>query len=152
MVEVSEKFLHEFKSRLEQPLHNLPITVVSKNTAIVNDEEFPVQFDFVTDTYVDHKKREITTHITEIIGTIPGIITVSGYRVVPQHIKIQCEYEILHISNQESQTIFEAENPLILYSDWLLEAIENEILILEVKAQHGESIDWPVGIKNAYYL
>lgn len=152
MVEVSEKFLLEFKSRLERPLHNLPITVVSRNTAIVNDEEFPVQFDFVTDTYVDHKKREITTHITEIIGTIPGIITVSGYEIIPQHIEIQCEYEILHISNQESQTIFEAENPLTLYSDWLLEAIENEILILEVKAQHGESIDWPVGIKNAYFL
>ncbi|MEK4230174.1 hypothetical protein [Solibacillus sp. FSL H8-0538] len=152
MVSVSDKTLLEFKSRFEPPLQQLPINVVSRSTAITKEDEYPVQFEFITDTYVDFKKHQVTTYITEIQGTIPGSIKISGFEIIPQHLHINCEYEILSITNNELLALLNDENPMLTYSEWLLEAIENEILVLEVKAQNSQLVDWPVGIKNAYFL
>ncbi|MER2037451.1 MAG: hypothetical protein ABS944_04850 [Solibacillus sp.] len=152
MVVLSENSLLDFKTRFEKSLENLPISVISRSTALVNDIEYPVKFDFITETKVDHKKQVITTHIIEINGTIPGTIKIGSLQIIPQHIQITCEYEILSITNNELKTLVQEEKPMQLYSDWLLEAIENEILILEVKVENNQMVDWPVGIKNAYFL
>ncbi|MGN7476806.1 hypothetical protein ACTHOQ_03030 [Solibacillus silvestris] len=152
MVVLSENVLLEFKHRFEKSLENLPISVVSRSTAIVNDAEYPVKFDFVTETIVDYKKQVVTTNIVKIEGTIPGTIKIGAITVVPQHIHITCEYEILSITNNELKTLVKNEKPMLLYSDWLLEAIENEILVLEVKTDKDQLVDWPVGIKNAFFL
>ncbi|AWE08200.1 hypothetical protein DCE79_12700 [Lysinibacillus sp. 2017] len=152
MVVFSESALLEFKQNFQNSLENLPISVVSRSTAIVNDVEYPVKFDFVTETLVDHKKQVVTTNIIEIEGTIPGTIKIGSLQVIPQHIHITCEYEILSITNNELKALLQDEKPMLLYSDWLLEAIENEILVLEVKVENDQVIDWPVGIKNAYFL
>lgn len=152
MVVLSQNILLEFKPRFEKSLESLPISVVSRSTAIVNDTEYPVKFDFITETFVDYKKQIVTTNIIEIDGTIPGTIKIGALKVVPQHLHITCEYEILSISNDELKTLIQDENPLLLYSNWLLEAIENETLVLEVKTDTGQYVDWPLGIKNAYFL
>jgi hypothetical protein len=152
MVVLSESALLDFKQKFEKSLENLPISVVSRSTAIVNDMEYPVKFDFVTETFVDYKNQIVTTNIIEIEGTIPGTIKIGTFNVVPQHIHITCEYEILSITNNELNTLLQAEKPMLLYSEWLLEAIENEILILEVKVENDQVVDWPVGIKNAFFL
>ena len=152
MVVLSENVILEFKPRFEKSLENLPITVVSRSTAIVNESEYPVKFDFITETLVDYKKQVVTTNIIKIEGTIPGSIKIGALMVVPQHLYITCEYEILSITNNELKTLIQNENPMLLYSNWLLEAIENETLVLEVKTDTGQTVDWPVGIKNAYFL
>ena len=152
MVVLSENVLLEFKPKFEKSLEKLPISVVSRSTAIVNDTEYPVKFDFVTETMVDYKKQVVTTNIIEIEGTIPGTIKIGALQVIPQHIHITCEYEILSITNNELKALLQDEKPMFLYSNWLLEAIENEILVLEVKTDNGQLVDWPVGIKNAYFL
>ena len=152
MVVLSESALLDFKHKFEKSLENLPISVVSRSTAIVNDLEYPVKFDFVTETLVDHKKQVVTTNIIEIEGTIPGTIKIGSLNVVPQHIHLTCEYEILSITNNELKALLQDKKPMLLYSEWLLEAIENEILVLEVKVENDQMIDWPVGIKNAYFL
>lgn len=71
MVVLSENVLLEFKPRFEKSLENLPITVVSRSTAIINETEYPVKFDFITETFVDYKKQVVTTNIIQIEGTIP---------------------------------------------------------------------------------
>ena len=152
MVVLSESALLDFKHKFQKSLENLPINVVSRSTAMINGVEYPVKFDFVTETLVDHKKQIVTTNIIEIEGTIPGTIKIGSLQVIPQHIHITCEYEILSITNNELKALLQDEKPMLLYSDWLLEAIENEILVLEVKVDNGQVIDWPVGIKNAYFL
>ncbi|MEK4700614.1 hypothetical protein MKX47_13535 [Solibacillus sp. FSL R7-0668] len=152
MVVLSENVLLEFKPRFEKSLENLPITVVSRSTAIINETEYPVKFDFITETFVDYKKQVVTTNIIQIEGTIPGSIKIGALTVVPQHLYITCEFEILSITNNELKTLVQDENPLLLYSNWLLEAIENETFVLEVKTDTGQIVDWPVGIKNAYFL
>ncbi|HEY4623831.1 MAG TPA: hypothetical protein VIH12_08215, partial [Solibacillus sp.] len=126
--------------------------VVSRSTAIINETEYPVKFDFITETFVDYKKQVVTTNIIQIEGTIPGSIKIGALTVVPQHLYITCEFEILSITNNELKTLVQDENPLLLYSNWLLEAIENETFVLEVKTDTGQIVDWPVGIKNAYFL
>jgi len=55
MVSCSEQALVKFKSRFEKPLQELPINMISQSIAIANDDKYPVQFEFVTDTYVDFK-------------------------------------------------------------------------------------------------
>lgn len=152
MDSVTEHSLLQLKARLESSLRQLPITVVSRSTAIENGEEFPVQFEFTTETHVDQRKFIVTTYITEIDGTIPGTIKISGFEIIPQHIHLTCEYEILSITASELDTLVNADNPMLVYSEWLLEAIENEILVLEVKANNEQYVDWPIGIKNAYFL
>ena len=152
MVVLSENVLLQFKNRFEKSLEKLPISVVSRSTAVVNELEYPVKFDFITETIVDYKSQSVTTNIIEIEGTIPGTIKIGSIMVLPQHIRLTCEYEILTITNNELKTLVTNDNPLLLYSDWLLEAIENEILVIEVKADNNQRVDWPVGIKNAYFL
>lgn len=152
MVVLSESALFDFKPHFEKSLENLPISVVIRSTAILNDLEYPVKFDFITETIVDYKKQVITTNIIEIEGTIPGTIKIGSLQIVPQHIHLTCEYEILSITNNELKALIQDENPKLLYSNWLLEAIENEILVLEVKVENDQLVDWPVGIKNAYFL
>lgn len=152
MVVLSENILLKFKPRFEKSFQNLPISVVSRSTAIVNDAEYPVKFDFVTETTVDYKKQVVTTHLIEIDGTIPGTIKIGKLQIIPQHIHLTCESEILSITNKELKTLLGAEKPLLLYSDWLLEAIENEIFVLEVQTESGQVVDWPIGIKNAFFL
>lgn len=152
MVVLSENVLLHFKNRFENSLEKLPISVVSRSTAIVNDVEYPVKFDFITETIVDYKGQSVTTYIIEIEGTIPGTIKIGSITVLPQHIHLTCEYEILTITNNELKKLVTTDKPLLLYSEWLLEAIENEILVLEVKADNDQLVDWPVGIKNAYFL
>lgn len=152
MVVLSQHVLLDFKPRFEKSLENLPISVVSRSTAIVNDIEYPVKFDFVTETFVDYKKQVVTTNIIEIEGTIPGTIKIGALMVVPQHIHLTCEYEILSITNNELKALVQNENPMLLYSNWLLDAIENETIVLEVKTDTAQYVDWPVGIKNAYFL
>lgn len=152
MVVLSECALLNFKQKFEKALENLQISVVSRSTASVNDMEYPVKFDFVTETLVDHKKQVVTTNIIEIEGTIPGTIKIGSLNVVPQHIHLTCEYEILSITNNELKALLQEEKPMLLYSEWLLEAIENEILVLEVKVENDQVVDWPIGIKNAFFL
>lgn len=152
MVVLSETAIIDFKPKFEKSLENLPISVVCTSTAIVDNAEYPVKFDFVTETLVDYKKQVVTTYIIEIEGTIPGTIKIGNFHAIPQHIHITCEYEILSITNNELKTLLQDEKPMLIYSDWLLEAIENEILVLEVNSDNGKTIDWPIGIKNAYFL
>lgn len=152
MVSDSEKVLVELKSRFKQAFTNLPISVVSHNMAIVDAEEHPLQFEFITNTTVDTEKKQIITYINEIDGTIPGIITLGMSNIVSQHIKLTCEYEILSIALSSLDQLLEAPNPVLTYSEWLLEAIENEILLLEVKTDNGMIVDLPVGIKHADFL
>lgn len=152
MVSDSEKILFELKSRFEQAFTDLPISVVCRNMAIVEAEEHPLQFEFVTNTTVDTERRQIITYINEIDGTIPGIITIGSSNIIPQHIQLICEYEILSISLHSLETLLQATNPVLTYSEWLLEAIEQEILLLEVETETGTRIDLPVGIKNVDFL
>lgn len=152
MVSDFNPLLSELKPRFEQAFIDLPISVVSRNMAIVEAEEHPLQFEFVTNTIVDTEKHQITTYINEIDGTIPGIITLGTSNIISQHIRFTCEYEILSIALSSLEQLLQANNPVLTYSEWLLEAIENEILLLEVKTEDDEIIDLPVGIKNADFL
>lgn len=152
MSSTPEAVLIEFLSRFVKPLEQLPITVVSRSTAIADGEEYPVQFEFMTDTIADFNNPQITSYITEIKGTIPGSIKMSDYEIIPQHLHIHCECEILSITNNELSTLIEDKNPLLTYSEWLIEAIENEILVLELKAHNNQLLDWPLAIKVAYFL
>lgn len=142
----------DLKLKFEQSFSNLPISVVCRNMAIVDAEEHPIQFEFVTNTVVDKSKRQITTFINEIEGTIPGIITLGTANVIPQHIHLDCEYEILTLSQYSLEKLVASTTPILTYSEWLLEAIKQEILILEVKTDSETIVDLPVGIKNADFL
>ncbi|MER2106315.1 MAG: hypothetical protein ABS949_05205 [Solibacillus sp.] len=152
MVSDSEKLLLELKSRFEKTFSNLPLSIVTRNMAIVEAEEHPLQFEFVSNTIVDTEKQQITTYINEIDGTIPGIITLGTSNIISQHIRLTCEFEILSIALHSLEQLLKSTNPVLTYSEWLLEAIENEILLLEVKTDDGTVIDFPVGIKNADFL
>ena len=146
------QLLSDLKPRFEQAFTNLPISVVSHNMAIVEAEEHPIQFEFVTNTMVDLEKNQITTYINEIDGTIPGIITLGISSIIAQHIHLNCEYEILSITLSSLESLVETNNPVLTYSEWLLEAIKHEILVLEVKTDKNTIVDLPVGIKNADFL
>lgn len=152
MISASKQLLLDLKPRFEQAFTDLPITVVSRNMAIVEAEEHPLKFEFVTNTIVDSENEQITTYISDVEGTIPGIITLGNSTIVSQHIHFCCEYEILSIALDSLKPLLEVANPVLTYSEWLLEAIENEILLFEVKTADGTIVDLPIGIKNADFL
>lgn len=152
MVSNSKKVLLDLKPRFKQAFTDLPISVVSRNMAIVEAEEHPLQFEFITNTIVDTEKKQITTYINEIDGTIPGIITLGMSNIISQHIQLTCEYEILSIALDSLEQLLVTTNPVLTYSEWLLEAIEHEILLLEVKTDNQAYVDLPIGIKHANFL
>ena len=118
MIFNSQHALLDLKPRFENTFTNLPISVISHNMAILEAEEHPIAFEFITNTVIDLKKRQISTFISEIEATIPGIIILDCGNVISQHINITCEYEILTLTQLSIEKLLLEPNPILTYSEW----------------------------------
>ncbi|WP_107950632.1 hypothetical protein [Lysinibacillus parviboronicapiens] len=148
--------INEFDSRISPAFEALSIRVTSFTTADGPQQDYPIDFDFLTSTKIDMYTREAITHITSIRGSIPGSISVGHQNdtlfILPQNVHIECSYKLLRIDMKDMQRILQHPQPNIHYSEWIIEAIKNANILVELKTNHNTLIDWPIGIKAAFIL
>jgi hypothetical protein len=146
----------EFDSRISPAFEALSIKVISITTAHCPLQDYSIDFEFFTRTKINTFTKEATTHISSIQGTIPGSISIGHHQeslyIIPQSVHIECNYKILHIDTKDMERILQHSNPTLYYSEWLLDAIKNASILVELKTNQNTFIEWPLGIKSAVIL
>ncbi|QPQ34876.1 hypothetical protein [Lysinibacillus sp. JNUCC-52] len=146
----------EFDSRISPAFEALSIKVISITTAHGPLQDYSIDFEFFTRTKINTFSKEATTHISSIHGTIPGSISIGHHQeslyIIPQSVHIECNYKLLHIDTKDMERILQHPNPTLYYSEWLLDAIKNASILVELKTNQNSYIEWPLGIKSAVIL
>ncbi|MFY0517437.1 hypothetical protein [Lysinibacillus sp. UGB7] len=148
--------INEFDSRISPDFEALSIRVTSITTADGPQQDYPINFEFFTRTKIDMYTREAITHITSIRGSIPGSISIGHQHeslfIIPQSVHIECNYKLLRIDMKDMHRILQHAQPNIHYSEWIIDAIKNANILVDLKTNHSTIIEWPLGIKAAIIL
>ncbi len=148
--------INEFDSRISPAFKALSISVTSFSTADGPQQDYPIDFEFFTSTKIDMYTQEAITHITGIQGRIPGSISIGHQNeslfIIPQRVHIECNYKLLRIDMKDMQRILQHPQPNIHYSEWIIDAIKNANILVELKTNQNTIIEWPLGIKAAFIL
>ncbi len=144
----------EFDSHISPTFESLSIKVVSFSTADgPHQEDYPIEFELLTRTKIDAYTQEAITHIISIQGSIPGSISI-GHQyeslfIIPQSVHIECDYKLLSIDKKDMERILQHPQPNLHYSEWLIDAIKNANLLVELETNQHTVTEWPLGIKSA---
>jgi len=146
----------EFENCISPTFEALSIKVISYSTADGPQRDYPIEFEILTRTKVDSYVQEAITHIISIQGYIPGSISIGHQHeslfIVPQSVHIECNYKLLSIDKKDMQRILQHPQPNPHYSEWLIDAIKNANILVELKTNQGTVTDWPIGVKSAVIL
>ncbi len=147
----------EFDSRISPVFEELSIKVISITTAHGPLQDYSIDFEFFTQTKLNTFTKEATTHITSMHGNIPGSISIGHQHqaslfIIPQSVHIECNYKLLQIDTNDMKRILQHPHPTLYYSEWLLDAIKNASILMELKTNQNTMIEWPLGIKSAVIL
>lgn len=146
----------EFDSRISSKFQTLPIKISCFSTAKDEHNEYPIDFDFFTNTKINTYTKEAITYITSIQGEIPGTIPI-GHRnekllIIPQSIQIECNYNLLCIDSTDMNRILQNPEPILHYSEWIIDAIKHANILVDLKTNKNTITEWPLGIKSAAFL
>ncbi|MFJ6208193.1 hypothetical protein [Lysinibacillus sp. NPDC092081] len=149
--------VNEFGSSISPMFEALSIKVVSFSTAdSPHQKDYPIEFEILTRTKIDLYKQEAITHILSIQGYIPGSISIGHQHeslfIIPQNVHIECNYKLLSIDKKDMQRILQHSQPNLHYSEWLIDAIKNANILVELKTNQNTFTEWPLGIKSAVIL
>lgn len=149
--------VNEFGSSISPMFEALSIKVVSFSTANgPHQKDYPIEFEILTRTKIDLYTQEAITHILSIQGSIPGSISIGHQHeslfIIPQNIHIECNYKLLSIDKKDMQRILQHSQPNLHYCEWLIDAIKNANILVELKTNQNTFIEWPIGIKSAVIL
>ncbi|MFB7158089.1 MULTISPECIES: hypothetical protein [unclassified Lysinibacillus] len=144
----------EFGSSISPMFEALSIKVVSFSTADnPHHKDYPIEFEILTRTKIDLYTQEAITHIISIQGYIPGSISIGHQHeslfIIPQSVHIECNYKLLSIDKKDMQRILQHSQPNLHYSEWLIDAIKNANILVELKTNQNTFTEWPLGIKSA---
>ncbi|MEY9970157.1 hypothetical protein ABH966_000519 [Lysinibacillus sp. RC46] len=144
----------EFGSSISPMYEALSIKVVSLSTADgPHLKDYPIEFEILTRTKIDVYTQEAITHIIGIQGHIPGSISLGhpheSLYIIPQNVHIECNYKLLSIDKKDMQRILLHSQPNLHYSEWLIDAIKNANILVELKTNQNTFTEWPLGIKSA---
>jgi len=144
----------EFGSSISPMFEALSIKVVSFSTADgPYQKDYPIKFEILTRTKIDLYTQEAITHIISIQGNIPGSISLGHQHeslfIIPQSVHIECNYKLLSIDKKDMQLILMHSQPNLHYSEWLIDAIKNANILVELKTNQNTFTEWPLGIKSA---
>jgi len=146
----------EFDSLILPAFEALSIKVISITTAHGPQQDYSIDFDFFTHTKINPFTEEATTHILSIQGNIPGSISIGHHQeslfIIPQSVHIECNYKLLHIDTKDMERILQHPHPTFHYSEWILDAIKNANILVELQTNQNSFIEWPLGIKSAVIL
>ncbi|KOS60430.1 hypothetical protein FJQ98_20790 [Lysinibacillus agricola] len=147
----------EFDSRISPTFEALSIKVISYSTADgPHKKDYPIEFEILTRTKIDLYTQEAITHIISIQGYIPGSISIGHQHeslfIIPQSVHIECNYKLLSIDKKDMQRILQHAQPNLYYSEWLIDAIKNANILVELKTNQDTFTEWPFGIKSAVIL
>lgn len=148
--------VEEFESRITPKFQSLPIKISCFSTAYDQHNEYPIDFDFFTNTKINRNAKEAVTYITSIQGEIPGTISI-GHRnekllIIPQSVQIECNYNLLFIDSTDMKRILLHSEPVFHYSEWIIDAIKHANILLDLKTNKNTITEWPLGIKSAAFL
>lgn len=148
--------IEEFDSRISPKFQTLPLKISCFSTAKDAHTEYPIDFEFFTNTKMNTYTQEAITYITSIQGAIPGSIA-TGHQgeallIVPQSVHIECSYKLLCIDRKDMKQILQHPQPILYYSEWIIDAIKHANVLLDVKTNKNTIIEWPLGIKSAAFL
>ncbi|MCL1695093.1 MULTISPECIES: hypothetical protein [unclassified Lysinibacillus] len=143
----------EFDSSISPMFEALSIQVVSFSTADgPHQKDCPIEFNILTRTKIDLYMQEAITHIISIQGHIPGSISLGHQHeslfIIPQSVHIECNYKLLSIDIKEMQQILQHSQPKLHYSEWLIDAIKNANILVELKTNQNTFTEWPLAIKS----
>ncbi|MGE7910033.1 hypothetical protein [Lysinibacillus xylanilyticus] len=144
----------EFGSSISPMFEALSIKVVTFSTADgPYQKDHPIEFEILTRTKIDLYTQEAITHIISIQGNIPGSISLGHQHeslfIIPQSVHIECNYKLLSIDKKDMQRILMHSQPNLHYSEWLIDAIKNANILVELKTNQNTFTEWPLGIKSA---
>ncbi len=144
----------EFGSSISPIFEALSIKVVSLSTAEgPHQKDYPIEFEIFTRTKLDLYMQEAITYIISIQGHIPGSISLGHLHkslfIIPQRVHIECNYKLLSIDKKEMQRILLHSQPNLHYREWLIDAIKNAHILVELKTNQNTFTEWPLGIKSA---
>ncbi|MGE7673989.1 hypothetical protein ACQKMV_10470 [Lysinibacillus sp. NPDC094403] len=147
----------EFGSSVSPMFEALSIKVVSFSTAEgPNQKDYPIEFELLTRTKIDLYTQEAITHIISIHGYIPGSILIGHQHeslfIIPQNVHIECNYKLLSIDGKDMQRILQHSQPNLHYSEWLIDAIKNANILVDLKTNQNTFTELPLGIKSAVIL
>lgn len=148
--------VEEFDRRISPKFQTLPLKISCFSTANDAHTEYPIDFDFFTNTKMNTYAQEAITYITSIQGEIPGSIAI-GHRdeallIVPQSVHIECSYKLLCIDLKDMKQILQHPQPILYYSEWIIDAIKHANILLDLKSNKNTIIEWPLGIKSVAFL
>ncbi|MFJ7738714.1 hypothetical protein ACIQ2D_20590 [Lysinibacillus sp. NPDC097287] len=148
--------IKEFDSRISPKFQTLPIKISCYSTAIGGHREYSIDFDFFTNTKINTYAQEANTYITSIQGKIPGTIDLghqdNALWIVPQSVHIECSYKLLCIDRNDMKRILQHPQPILHYSEWVVDAIKHANILVDVKTNKNTITEWPLGIKSAAFL
>ncbi|WP_341299952.1 hypothetical protein MHB44_15775 [Lysinibacillus sp. FSL H8-0500] len=146
----------EFDHCISSAFQERSIKVMSFATANGPLQDSPLEFEFLTRTKVDVHTREAYTHILRIQGFIPDAISLGhpyeSLSIIPQKVSIECNYKLLHLDKKDMQQILQHPQPDQHYGEWLIDAIKNANILVELKTNQHTYTEWPIGIKSASLL
>lgn len=146
----------EFDCRITPKFQSLPIKIYCYSTAKDEQIEYPIDFDFFTNTKISTFTKEAITHITSIQGEIPGTISIGHQNenllIIPQSVHIECYYTILSIDSTDMKRILQHPEPILHYSEWIIDAIKYSNILVDLKTNKNTITEWPIGIKSAAFL
>ncbi|MEK5232759.1 hypothetical protein MHB42_13410 [Lysinibacillus sp. FSL K6-0232] len=146
----------EFDHCISSAFKARSIKVISFATANGPRQDSPLEFEFLTRTKVDVYTQEACTYILRIQGLIPNPISLGHpyevLSIIPQKVNIECNYKLLHLDKKDMQQILQHPKPDQHYSEWLIDAIKNTNILVELKTNQHTYTEWPIGIKSASIL
>lgn len=146
----------EFDSRISPKFQSLPIKISCFSTAKDELTEYPIDFDFFTNTKINTFTKEAITYITSIQGEIPGTISIGHQNekilIIPQSVQIECNYNLLCIDTKDMKRILQHPEPILHYSEWIIDAIKHANILVDLKTNKNTITEWPIGIKSAVFL
>ena len=143
----------EFNHCISPAFEALSIKVISFSATNGPFQDKPIEFEFLTRTKIDVFSQEASTYILRIQGYIPGSIALGHQNeslcIIPQKVNIECNYKLLHVDKKDMQQILRHPEPTRHYSEWLIDAIKNTHILVELQTNQDSLIEWPIGIKSA---
>ena len=143
----------EFDHCISPAFEALSIKVISFSTADGPTQDSPIEFEFLARTKIDVYTQEASTYLLRILGTIPGSIAIGHQNetlsIIPQKVNIECNDKLLHVDKKDMHQILQHPEPNRHYSEWLIDAIKNTNILVELKTNQHSLIEWPIGIKSA---
>lgn len=146
----------EFDHCISSAFEALSIKVISISTTDGPFQDKPIEFELLTRTKIDVYTQEASTYILKIQGCIPGSIALGhqneSLSIIPQKVNIECNYKLLHVDKKDMHQILQHPEPNRHYSEWLIDAIKNANILVELKTNQHTLTEWPIGIKSVVII